>query len=111
MENRNRVSIEATVYLPNPQRGNLLAFASVTIAGCFAVNGVKVMQGKNGLFVSMPQMQDCKDEWHDVCFPVTSETRQAINRVVLGEYQRARLNAEQSGIQNRRPEARSENAR
>ena len=58
---------------------NLLATASVTLGGCFAVCGIQIRDGKNGTFVSMPQRKDAKGEYHDICFPTTAEMRQAIN--------------------------------
>lgn len=67
---------------------NLLATASVTLGGCFAVCGIQIRDGKNGTFVSMPQRKDAKGEYHDICFPTTAEMRQAINAAVLGEYER-----------------------
>ena len=74
----------------HPVRDNksLLATASVTIGGCFAVRGIQVRDGKNGVFVSMPQRKDAKGEYRDICFPTTAEMRQAINVAVLGEYER-----------------------
>jgi DNA-binding cell septation regulator SpoVG len=70
-------------------KGHLQGFASVTIAGCFAVNGVQIMSGKNGLFVSMPSTKDSKGEYRDVCFPVTAQFRHQINEAVLGEFHAA----------------------
>ena len=67
---------------------SLLATASVTLGGCFAVQGIQVREGKNGVFVSMPQRKDAKGEYRDICFPTTAEMRQAINAAVLGEYER-----------------------
>ena len=74
----------------HPVRDNksLLATASMTIGGCFAVRGIQVRDGKNGVFVSMPQRKDAKGEYRDICFPTTAEMRQAINAAVLGEYER-----------------------
>ena len=37
------------------QKGNVKAIASVSLDGLFVVKGLKVMDGKKGLFVSMPQ--------------------------------------------------------
>ncbi|NBI80417.1 SpoVG family protein, partial [Anaerotruncus colihominis] len=34
--------------------GPVLADASVNLNGCFAIRGVKVVEGSNGPFVSMP---------------------------------------------------------
>ncbi len=74
----------------HPVRDNksLLATASVTIGGCFAVRGIQVRDGKNGVFVSMPQRKDAKGEYRDICFPTTAEMRKAINAAVLSEYER-----------------------
>ena len=74
----------------HPVRDNksLLATASVTIGDCFAVRGIQVRDGKNGVFVAMPQRKDAKGEYRDICFPTTAEMRQAINAAVLGEYER-----------------------
>ena len=46
MENRNVANIEAQVYPLKEPRNNTLAMASLTIGGCFAVRGVKVVQGR-----------------------------------------------------------------
>ena len=74
----------------HPVRDNksLLATASVTLGGCFAVQGIQVREGKNGVFVSMPQRKDAKGRYPDVCFPTTAEMRRVINAAVLGEYER-----------------------
>ena len=37
------------------QVGNVKAIASVSLDGMFVVKGLKVMDGRKGLFVSMPQ--------------------------------------------------------
>ena len=73
-------------HIPNGK--SLLATASVTLGGCFAVCGIQVREGKNGVFVSMPQRKDAKGEYRDICFPTIAEMRQAINAAVLGEYER-----------------------
>ena len=82
-----KLDVDVRVY-PSKEDGNLLAFASVTLGGCFAVKGVKIMEGENGAFVAMPDRKDSKGEYHDICFPTTSEMRQALHTAVLGEYQR-----------------------
>ena len=87
--NEKTGALDMTVKV-HPVRDNksLLATASVTIGGCFAVRGIQVRDGKNGVFVSMPQRKDASGRYHDVCFPTTAEMRQAINAAVLGEYER-----------------------
>ena len=86
MENRNVANIEAQVYPLKEPRNNTLAMASLTIGGCFAVRGVKVVQGRNGPFVSMPQAKDGKGEYQDVCFPISKEVREQVSKLVLDKY-------------------------
>ena len=43
---------------------------------------MKVLQGKNGPFVSKPQMKNGRGEWQDVCFPTTMEGSEAVNCAV-----------------------------
>ena len=66
--------------------GPVLANASVTLNGCFAVRGIQIREGKNGPFVSMPSRQ-VKGEYRDVCFPCTKEFKQAFDQTVLEAYQ------------------------
>ena len=54
--------------------GSVLANASVTLNGCFAVRGVKVINSENGPFVSMPSYKG-RDGYKDVCFPCTSSSQ------------------------------------
>lgn len=86
MENRNGVNIDAKVFQLREPKNNTLAMASLTIGGVFAVTGVKVMQGRNGPFVSMPQARDSKGEWHDICFPTSKEVREKVTSLVLEKY-------------------------
>ena len=89
MSENNPGAMDMTVKVfPVQSSKNLLATASVTLSGCFAVCGIQIRDGKNGTFVSMPQRKDAKGEYHDICFPTTAEMRQAIQTAVLGEYER-----------------------
>ena len=65
--------------------GPVLADASVDLNGCFAIRGVKVMDGSNGPFVSMPSYKSGK-EYKDICFPCTKEFRQEFHQAVLDAY-------------------------
>ena len=89
MNENNNGSMDMTVKVfPVQNSKNLLATASVTLGGCFAVRGIQIRDGKNGTFVAMPQRKDARGEYHDICFPTTAEMRQAIQAAVLGEYER-----------------------
>ena len=79
---------------------NLLANASVTVGGCFAVRGVRVMNSEKGAFVSMPQRRNAQGEYKDICFPTTKEMRQALNSAVLDAYNKV-MEKGQPSVENR----------
>ena len=92
------VSVKIT---PSKDDGNLLAFANVTLGGCFAVRGIRVMDSEKGVFVAMPDKKNAKGEYHDICFPTTAEMRQVLNTAVLTEYQKVMEQIASRGAQTR----------
>ena len=66
--------------------GGRLADASVTLDGCFAIRGVKIINGSKGPFVSMPSYKS-GEQYRDLCFPCTKEFKQEFDRAVLDAYQ------------------------
>lgn len=64
----------------------LRAFVSVVLDGCFMVNDIKVIQGKDGLFISMPSRKKRNGEFKDVAHPLNQQTRQRFEERILGEY-------------------------
>ena len=71
---------------PKQEKGCVLANASVDLGGCFAVTGIKIVEGKDGPFVAMPQRMGRDKKYRDVCFPTTAAMREAINTVVMDAY-------------------------
>ena len=69
--------------------------ASVNINGAFAIRGVKIIEGSNGLFVSMPSYKAGNGEYKDICFPCTKEARQQFNDAVLNAYEQSLRQAQQ----------------
>ena len=66
----------------------LKAFVSIVFDHCFMVNDLKVIQGKDGLFLSMPSRRKKNGEYKDVAHPLNNETRRRVEARVLGEYHR-----------------------
>ena len=83
--------VEAKAFPLKEPKGNLLAFASVTVADSFAVNGVKVLQSDKGVFVGMPSAPDGKGGFRDIAFPTSGEMRAVVQSVVLDAYKEARI--------------------
>ncbi len=73
----------------------LLAFAELTIAGCFIIKGIRILSKKPGEpFVVFPAERRGSDgpnspqEWFDIAHPLTAEARGAAIRLILSEYAR-----------------------
>ena len=70
------------------QEEKLKAFVSIVFDQCFMVNDIKIIQGRDGLFISMPSRKKKNGEFKDVAHPLNNETRRMIEDRVLGEYER-----------------------
>lgn len=68
------------------QEEKLKAFVSIVFDHCFMVNDIKVIQGRDGLFLSMPSRRKRNGEFKDVAHPLNNETRRLIEERVLAEY-------------------------
>ncbi len=66
--------------------GALKAFVDIDINYVLVVKGLRVVEGKNGLFVSMPQSQGKDNRWYDSIYPVSAESRQLIQEGVITAY-------------------------
>ncbi len=67
----------------------LKAFVSIVIDNCFMVNDIKVIKGRDGLFISMPSRRKKNGKFKDVAHPLNNETRQMIEGLILSDYERA----------------------
>lgn len=83
----------------------LKAFVSVVFDRCFMVNDIKVIQGKDGLFISMPSRRRKNGDFKDVAHPLNQETRRWVEERILGEY-RAALEGRPSAAPAAAPEPR-----
>ncbi len=82
----DKMTTEVRIY-PVKDHINLLARASVTLGGCFAITGIQIRKGKEDQpFVSMPS-QKVGAEYKDICFPCTKEFRQEFNNAILSAYE------------------------
>ncbi len=69
------------------QEEKLRAFVSIVIDRCFMVNDIKVIQGRDGLFISMPSRRKKNGDFKDIAHPLNNETRRMIEERILTEYE------------------------
>ena len=75
------------IFSVNNKKANCCAMVSVTLANVFCISGIKIMDGSKGLFVAMPSAKNKKDEWHDICYPITKEFRKVMNDSILNAFE------------------------
>ena len=67
-------------------QNRLKAVASITIDCVFAVHELRIIEGKNGLFVAMPSRQSNDGTFRDIAHPINAETRKVIEDAVIKKY-------------------------
>ena len=59
---------------------------SIIIDDCFVVSDIKIIQGNNGLFISMPSKKRKNGTFRDIAHPLNNQTRQRLEEQIIGEY-------------------------
>ena len=66
--------------------GATKAFCDVSVLDSIVINGLRVVEGKEGLFVSMPQEAGKDGKWYNTVIPLKREVKDQIERIVLEAY-------------------------
>lgn len=67
----------------------LKAYVTITFDNCFVVRDLKIINGKEGLFVAMPSKKRKDGTFKDTAHPLNNETRDMIEAAVLTAYEAA----------------------
>lgn len=67
------------------EKDSLVGLASVTIDNQFVIGNIKIVNGSDGLFISMPNYKK-DDEYKDICYPTTASFREKLSNAVLEKY-------------------------
>ena len=71
------------------KEGKMKAIVSITLDDEFVVHDIKVIEGEKGLFIAMPSKKATDGEYRDIAHPINSSTRENIQRMILGSYEKA----------------------
>ena len=71
---------------PMRDEGNLKAFCSVVFDDVFIVHSVKIIQGKDSLFVAMPSREVKNGQFRDTAHPIDNEFRVSMESLILDRY-------------------------
>ncbi len=67
----------------------LKAVASITIDDELVVHDIKVINGKDGYFLSMPSRKTNEGEFKDIVHPIKTEVRESLKQQILAAYEKA----------------------
>ena len=71
---------------PVEDGGRLKAYATLVFDDCFIVRDLKVIQGDQHLFVSMPSRKKKDGTFRDIVHPLNAEMRSSVEEKVVEEY-------------------------
>ena len=66
--------------------GKLRAYVTITFDNCFVVHNVKIIEGKEGLFIAMPSKKTATGEYKDIAHPISPEFRSELQKRILDDY-------------------------
>jgi stage V sporulation protein G len=81
------VEITKVEIRPMRDEGRLKAFCSVVFDDVFVIHSVKVIQGKENLFVAMPSRQIKNGDFRDTAHPIYNDFRLKMEQAVLQKYE------------------------
>lgn len=86
---------QVRVFLVSEEK--LKAFVSVIFDDCFVVSDIKIIDGNNGLFVSMPSKRRKNGTFRDIAHPLNSDTRRKIEEKIIEKYREALVDSGADG--------------
>jgi stage V sporulation protein G len=75
---------EVVIRLIDDER--LKAYVSLTIEDALVIKDIKIVDGKNGLFVSMPSRRKKNGKYQDIAHPINTDFRKKMEDKIFEEY-------------------------
>ena len=64
----------------------LKAFVNIVIDDAFIIKNIKIIEGKNGLFIAMPSQKNRNGEYRDIAHPLNTDTRNEVEKLIIEKY-------------------------
>ena len=68
------------------ESSKMKGIATVILDECFVIRGIKIIQGEDKLFLSMPSRKVNEGEYQDIVHPINQETRTIFEDAIFEEY-------------------------
>jgi len=69
-------------------KDSLRGLASVKVADAIYLTGLRIIEGKNGLFLAMPTRKDKSGDYQDIFFPASKVLKDELQGLVLDAYRK-----------------------
>lgn len=69
--------------------GKMKAVVSVTFDEAFVVHDIKVIEGRDRLFIAMPSRKTADGDFKDIAHPINTELREKMQEIILEKYKEA----------------------
>ena len=66
--------------------GATKAFCDISVEDALVIKGIRIVEGMDGLFVSMPREEGRDGKWYSTVIPLTREVKDEIEKLVLEAY-------------------------
>ena len=93
----NHTTFAVTRFVRYDGGGTLKAFCDVILGDHCLIRGVRIIDGKEGLFVSLPRQLGRSGKWYDSVVLMSKEAKEALTEAVLRAYQGRRHTNSVSG--------------
>lgn len=67
--------------------GKMKAIVSVTIDDAIAIHDIKIIEGNEGYFISMPSRKCMDGRFIDVVHPINTECRNKLQQLIIAKYE------------------------
>ena len=63
--------------------GSIKALCDIIVSNILLIKGIRIIEGRNGLFVRMPSRASKDGRWYESIKPMSKEIRSALNEIVI----------------------------
>ena len=77
--------------------GAIKAVCDVAVGELFLIRGLRIVDGRNGVFVSMPRQQAKNGRWFDLVSPLSKEIKATLEQTLIAAYERGSATPEPEG--------------
>jgi stage V sporulation protein G len=82
----NAITFQVEKMFCLPDAGKLKAFADISVNDALVIKGVRLLEGKKGYFVSMPQEQGRDSKWYDQVVCKSASLYETLSETVINHF-------------------------